>query len=125
MLPLIFSNFLRSINTLEFKASVSTFYWFQICQKVARQFEILAILYFYPFIITFNLTLQQELLFIEMNEVRNFYQQMSDFSVTFAFENITKIRYEERRFDHSHLLLAYDIFLKGIFQIESIVSLYF
>ena len=68
--------------------------------------------------------MQQELLFIEMNEVRNFYQQMSDFSVTFAFENIAKIRYEERGFNHSHLLLAYDIFLKGIFQTESIVSLY-
>ena len=40
------------------------------------------------------------LLVIEMNEVRNFYQQMSDFSITFAFENITKIRYEERAFDH-------------------------
>ena len=69
--------------------------------------------------------MQQELLVIEMNEVRNFYQQLSDFSITFAFENITKIRYEERVFDHSHLLIAYGIFLKGIFQIESIVSLYF
>ena len=36
----------------------------------------------------FNLTLQQELLVIEMKEFRNFCQQMFDFSILFAFENI-------------------------------------
>ena len=44
-------------------------------------------MYFYRFII-FSLTLQQVLLVIELNEVRNFCQQMSDFSITFVFENI-------------------------------------
>ena len=33
---------------------------------------------------------------------------MSDFSIPFSFENITEIRYEERAFDHFHLLLAHD-----------------
>ena len=65
------------------------------------------------------------LLVIELNKVRNFGQQMSDFSIPFAFENITEIRYEERAFDHFYLLLAYDIFLREILQIENIVLLYF
>ena len=50
---------------------------------------------------------------------------MSDSSIPFAFENITETRYEERTFDHFHLLLAYDIFLRVFLQIESIVLLYF
>ena len=65
------------------------------------------------------------LLVIELGKVRNFCQQMSDFSIPFAFENITEIRYEERAFDHFHLLLAYDIFLRVFLQIESLVLLYF
>ena len=65
------------------------------------------------------------LLVTELNEVTNFCQQMSDFSIPFSFENITEIRYEERAFDHFHLLLAHDIFLREILQIESIVLLYF
>ena len=65
------------------------------------------------------------LLIIELNEVRNFCQQMSDFSIRFAFENITEIRHEERAFDSFHLLLAYDIFLRVFLQIESIALLYF
>ena len=45
-----------------------------------------------------------------------FCQQMIDFSVPFAFENIaiTKICYEERAFNHLHLLLAHNIFLREI-----------
>ena len=56
-----------------------------------------------------------------------FCQQMSHFSIPFAFENIalTKICYEERAFDHLYLLLAYDIFLREILQTESTVLLYF
>ena len=65
------------------------------------------------------------LLVTELNEVTNFCQQMSDFSIPFSLENITEIRYEERAFDHFHLLLAHDIFLREILQIESIVLLYF
>ena len=68
--------------------------------------------------------MQQVLLVIESNEVRNFCQQMSDFSIPFALENITEIRYERTAFDYFHLLLAYDIFLRVFLQIESIVLLY-
>ena len=82
-------------------------------------YEKLAILYFYRFIITFNLTLQQVLLVIELNELRNFYQQMSDFFIPFAVENITRIRYEERAFDHLHLLLEYDIFLGKFYKLKA------
>ena len=49
---------------------------------------------------------------------------MSDFSIPFAFENITEIRHGKRAFDHFHLLLEYDIFLREILQMESIVLLY-
>ena len=61
------------------------------------------------------------LLVIELSEVRNFCQQMSDFSVPLAFENIAKIHYKERAFHHFHLLLTYDIFLRKILQMESIL----
>ena len=67
--------------------------------------------------------MQQVLLVIESNEVRNFCQQMPDFSISFALENITEIRYERTAFDYFHLLLAY-IFLRLFLQIESIVLLY-
>ena len=50
---------------------------------------------------------------------------MSDSSIPFAFENITEICYDERAFEHFHLLLAYDIFLRVFLQTESIVLLYF
>ena len=65
-----FSWFEQSINTLKFKASASDFYYFQICKKSAWQFKILTVLYFYRFIITFNLTLHQVLLVLEWNKVR-------------------------------------------------------
>ena len=48
---------------------------------------------------------------------------MPDFSISFALENITEIRYERTAFDYFHLLLAY-IFLRLLLQIESIVLLY-
>ena len=38
---------------------------------------------------------------------------------------LTEIRYEERAFDHFHLFLAYDNFLRVFLQIESLVLLYF
>ena len=107
------------------KASASAFYCSQICEKNARQFKILPILYFYRFIILFNLTLQQVLLVIELNKVRHFCQQMLGFSIPFAFENITKILYEERAVDHLHLLLAYCTLFREILQIENITLLYF
>ena len=56
---------------------------------------------------------------------------MSDFSIPLAFETIyiyiTKVPYEESTFafDHLHLPLAYDIFVREILQIETIVLLYF
>ena len=65
------------------------------------------------------------LLVTELNEVRNFCQEMSDFSIPFAFESITEIRYEQGAFDLFHLLLTYDILLRVFLQIESIVLLYF
>ena len=63
------------------KPFASVFYCFQICKKISRQFKILAILYFYGFIIIFNLTLQKVLLVTQLNKVRNFCQQMSSFSI--------------------------------------------
>ena len=36
----------------------------------------------------FNLTLQEVLLAVELSEVRNICQQMCDFSIPFALENI-------------------------------------
>ena len=67
MLPLGFE---QSINT--FKSSASAFYCYQICKKKVREFKILAILYFYCVFIIFILTLQQVLLAIVLNKVRNF-----------------------------------------------------
>ena len=96
MLPLTFSNVLDSNNpsihwSLRFllpKASAPALHCFKICKKFVRQLKILAILYYYPFIIILNLTLQQVVLFIELNEVRNICQQMSGFSISFVFPNI-------------------------------------
>ena len=67
LLPLTFSNFLNSNNPsilwslrlLLLKTSASAFYCLQICKKIARQFKLLFILYFYRFIIIFNLALQK------------------------------------------------------------------
>ena len=93
LFPLTYSNFLDSNNPSILWSlrlllpKSSSFYCFKICRKIAREFKTLAILYFYRFIIIFNLTLQV-LLVIVLNEVRSFCQQMSDFSIPFAFENI-------------------------------------
>ena len=62
--------FEQSINT--FKSSASAFYCYQICKKKVREFKILAILYFCCVFIIFILTLQQVLLAIVLNKVRNF-----------------------------------------------------
>ena len=67
------------------------------------------------------------LLVIELNEIRHFCHEMSDFSIDFSnvpFLWLTKIRYEEKTFDHLHLLFANDIFLGEILQIETIALLY-
>ena len=70
--------FEQSINTLKFKVSASKgccfcFLLLPNLWKTARRFKILAILYFYRFII---------------GKGRNFCQQMPVFSTPFAFENI-------------------------------------
>ena len=53
-----------------------------------------SILYIYRFIITFNftkdVTLHQVVLVIEMIKVRNFCQQIKDFSIPFTFEIYNK-----------------------------------
>ena len=91
-----FSWFKESINTLKFKASASKSFCFcflllpNLLKKIIWQFEILAILYFYRFIIVFNLTLQQVLLVIELKEVRNFFQKMSGFSVHLHLKKCNK-----------------------------------
>ena len=67
LLPLTFSSFLNSNNPsilwslrlLLPKTSASAFYCFQICNKIVRQFKLLVILYFYRFVIIFNLALQK------------------------------------------------------------------
>ena len=82
LLLLTFSNFLDSENPkilwnlrlLFSKPSASAFYYFIICKKIAREFKILTILYFYRLVIIFSLTLQQVLLVIELNKVRIFCQ---------------------------------------------------
>ena len=81
-----FSWFKQSINILRFMASTSKAFYFCFLLlpnlwKIARQFKMLTVLYFYRFIIIFSLTLQQVLLAIELNKVTNF-------SIPFAFENI-------------------------------------
>ena len=67
----------ESINALKFKVSASKgccfcFLLLPNLWKTARQFKILAILYFYPFIIIFNLALQQVLLIIELTKAEIF-----------------------------------------------------
>ena len=85
-------NIQQSISTLKFKASSTKDFSFCFLLlpnllKIARQFKVLAILYFKRFIIIFNLIL-------------------SDFSIPFAFEKkYDKNRYEERAFEHLQLLL--------------------
>ena len=63
------------------------------------------------------------LVVIEMKG-RNFCQQMLGFLYSIGIRKyITKIRYEERAFDHFHLLLADED--REVLQIDSIVLLYF
>ena len=99
------------------KASAS--YCFQICKKIAQLFKIIAIGYFYFFIIIFNFTLQEVLLVIELKEVGNCCQQMSDFSIPFAIEKIYQKFVMKRghttMYNHLHLLLAYYIFFQENF----------
>ena len=59
-------------------------------KKNAREFKILAILYFDRVIIIFKLTLQQVVLVIELNKVRNFCLYLSRFSIPFTFEIYNK-----------------------------------
>ena len=123
LLPLTFSNFfdsnnpsiLWSLRLLLPKASASAFYCFQIVKKNSRQFKILPILYFYHFIIIFNLILQQVLLVIELKEVRNFCQQISGFSIPFIFENISQ-KFVMRK-EHSTIFICskHIVFFSGKF----------
>ena len=85
--------FEQSINTLKFKVSASKsccfcFLLFPNLWQIAQKFKILAILYFYCFIIIFNLALQQVLLVIELTKVEIFVSKCLVFSIPFAFENI-------------------------------------
>ena len=56
-------------------------------------------LYFYRFIIIFNVTLQQVLLVIELNLVRHFVSKCP-VSQFFILKYTAKVRYEERESDH-------------------------
>ena len=85
--------FEQSINTLKFKVSASKsccfcFLLLPNLWKIAQKFKILAILYFYCFIIIFNLALQQVLLVIELTKVEIFVSKYLVSSIPFAFENI-------------------------------------
>ena len=85
--------FEQSINTLKFKVSASKgccfcFLLLPNLWKIARKFKILAILYFYRFIIIFNLALQQVLLVIELTKAEIFVSKYLVSSIPFAFENI-------------------------------------
>ena len=115
LLPLTFSNFLDSNNPsiilswkiLLPKATAYTFYCFQRLLRIlstASKFvkkmqgnlknQPSSILYIYRFIITFNftkdVTLHQVVLVIELIKVRNFCQQIKDFSIPFTFEIYNK-----------------------------------
>ena len=112
--------FEQSINTLKFKTSASKGFCFCFlllpnCKKNSRQFKILVILYFYRFIIIFNLTLQQVLLVIELKEVRNFCQQISGFSIPLIFENISQ-KFVMRK-EHSTIFICskHIVFFSGKF----------
>ena len=70
--------FEQSINALKFKISAASkdccfcILLLPNLWKIARQCKILAVLYFYRFIIIFNLALQQVLLVIELTKVEIF-----------------------------------------------------
>ena len=77
--------FEQSINTLKFKVSApkDCCFCFQLLPnlwKIARKFKILAILYFYRFIIIFNLALQQVLLAVKLTKVEIFVSKCLVFS---------------------------------------------
>ena len=114
------------------EAFTSAFYCFEICEKIAWQFKILAILYFYRFIIIFNVTLQESApcYWIEQSwkilseNARPLYPISILFHLCCIWKYIAKVLYKERAFDHLHLLLAY-YFFRDILQIESVALLYF
>ena len=96
-------------------ASASSSFCFQICSKTAWQFKILAILYFYCFIIIFNLTLQQVLLVIELNYIRNFCPQIFDFSIPYKFENLYQKFVMKRGYSTIFICSQHMIFFSGKF----------
>ena len=79
LLPLTFSNFFDWNNPPILWSRRSTAF-----KQIARQFKILAILYFHRFLTIFNLTLQQCFLWLNWMELVD----KVLFSIPFTFENI-------------------------------------
>ena len=121
--------FEQSINTLKFKVSASKgccfcFLLLSNLWKTARQFKILAILYFYPFIIIFNLALQQVLLIIELTKAEIFVSKclVSLFHLHLKIYNKNSLwRKSIRPFSSA----SSTDFFREVLQIDSIVLLYF
>ena len=86
-----FFRFKQSINTLEFKSSASALYCFQICKKIARESNILAILYFYRVIIIFKLILQWVLLVTGLTKLEIFVH-ICPVSIIFFLETFYKLK---------------------------------
>ena len=130
LLALNFSNFVDSNNpsilwNLKFllpKAAASAFYCFQISEKLLRRLK-----YQSSYIFTVSslyLSLHCNKCYYWIDKGRNFCQQMLGFLYSICiWKYITKIRYEERAFDHFHLRLADED--REVLQIDSIVLLYF
>ena len=129
MLPLPFWNVLDSNNPsmlwslrlLLPKPSTSAFYCFQICKKLHNlknwpsYISIFSSLYlalhYNKRFLLFNWTKLE--IFVNKCPISLFHLHLK--------KCITKIRYDDRTFafDHLHLLLAYDIFLREILQIKA------
>ena len=134
MLPLTFSNFIDSNNpsilwSLKFKISASKSCCFCILLlpnlwKIAQQFKILANLYFYRFLIIFNLALQQVLLVIELTKVEIFIRKclFSLFHLHLKIYNKISLWRKSIRLFWSASSIY---FFREVLQIESIVLLYF
>ena len=74
-----------------------------------------AILYFHRFTIVYNFTLQQVLLVIETNKVRNFCQQMLGFSIPFLVENIEQKFFIKKSIPPSSSAFSILYFFQGSF----------
>ena len=121
--------FEQSINTLKFKVSASKgccfcFLLLPNLWKIARKFKILAILYFYRFIIIFNLALQQVLLVIELTKVEIFVSKclISLFHLHLKMYNKNSFW---RKSIRSFWSASSIYFFREVLQIESTALLYF